>query len=358
MYKTEFQHLYEIERVRIPQPENVSMRLQRLEKPNNWSSDLLNKIYRSIPDELLNQYPDNFDFYHQLSEFIGVPVENIVVTSGIDEPIKSLMTLCCYPGDKIAVTWPGYAMYDVYARIFDVKLSPVIYDPYTPMSAQEFLSKVPTDAKILFLPNPSQPVENCFSLDELETIAAWCHEREMIFAIDEAYHYFGGPDALQLITRFNNVLIMRTFSKAFGAASIRLGYVAGASEAIAPLNAFRLAHEANAYSLHVASTMLANFEKLIKPAIVEVCKGRDYLRDKIKEDIGLTAWGETSNCVLIDMGNNDKAASVADALKSRGIYIKANFPSPLERYLLVTCGDQELMAKFYDNFKELYEAND
>lgn len=333
------------------------MRLQRLEKPENWSSALLEKIYSTIPDTLLQRYPDSGPFYAKLSKFVGVPEENIVVTSGIDEPIKSLITLCCAPGDTISVTWPGYAMYDVYARMFGVDLMPIIYDPYKFMTPDELIEKIPATTKILFLPNPSQPVENCFDLDQLRDIAGHCQQRDILFAVDEAYYFFGAPTAISLIQEYDNLLVMRTFSKAFGAASLRLGYVIGAQRAVAPLSAFRLAHEANALSLHAGSVLLDNFETFVRDHIDGVRGGRDYLRDAIAKECGLKTWGQYSNCVLVDLGTRDRMSHVAEDLKKRGIYIKAGFPAPMDNYLLITCGSKKLMMSFFDHFHAAWSRN-
>jgi histidinol-phosphate aminotransferase len=345
VYLKRFDHLHGFLRPRIPEPDGVVLRLQRNEKPNNWPKDLQDRIFRSVPESMLQRYPDPTEFYRRLSRFLDVPKESIVVTSGIDGPIKSLISLCCDPGDTIAAVFPGYAMYAVYARMFGVKMAPIEYDPERFMEPAELMEKVPTGTKVLFLPNPSQPVENCFDLHKLEEISALCRKREILFVVDEAYFLFGSPSATPLIDTFDNVLVMRTFSKAFGGASLRLGYVVGSERSLAPLAAFRLAHEASSFSLHAGCILLECFDSHVKPSIDAICHGRDFLRQTCLQS-GIKAWGSKSNYVLIDAVTKTQMESLNQALNEQGIYVKTGFPAPLDHHLLVSCGPIDMMKTF------------
>lgn len=347
MYLKKYQHLYEVRRVRIPERHDgpASLRLHRNEKPWPWPKDLLERMFHNIPENLLQRYPDAGPFYAKLAQFLGVPVENVLVTSGIEEPIRTILTLCCEPDDTFVST-PGYAMYEVYGRILGLRLKQIIYTPDRLMSAREFCAQIPAETKVVFLPNPSQPVENCFDLEGLAEIAAHCQSRDMLFAVDEAYHFFGGPTALPLIDRFENLLVLRSFSKAFGAASLRLGYVVGSVKALGPLAAFRLAHEANALTMHAGSVLLDCFESHVKPSIAAVCEGRDFLRRAAGEH-GLRAWGGVSNNVLVEIGDAASARAAVNALAVQEIYVKGGFAAPLDGCILVTCGPKDMMTRFF-----------
>lgn len=340
--------------MRVPESKAVVMRLQRNEKPTDWPKSFLDSIHASFPSNILQRYPDPSLFYKRLSDFLGVGEDNIVVASGIDELIKTLITLCCAPGDTISVVTPGYAMYTIYPRLLGIDVAPIVYDPEQFTNPVKLMAKVPGDCKILFLPTPSQPVENCFELDQLREIAAACRARDTLFAIDEAYCYFGAPEAVPLIHEFENVLILRTFSKAFGAASLRLGYVLGAAETIAPINAFRLAHEANAYALHVGLALLDNFDGPVKRSIADIVAGRDFLREACRA-YGLKAWGSRANYVLVDLDSPERMKAVVAALSREGIEVKSHFSTPLDRHILVTCGPEVLMRAFFDRLTTILQ---
>ena len=116
------------------------------------------------------------------------------------------------PGDLVGVVSPTYAMYKVYSDIFQVNLEEITYKENLKFnfdSFETFLEKRPT---IFFLPNPNQPIESYFNLDELRSLAKKTLDKNCLFVIDEAYHMFGS-DTEQTNRRISNVVVMRTFSK-------------------------------------------------------------------------------------------------------------------------------------------------
>tara|TARA_R110002167_G_C12703706_1_gene654019 strand:- start:4757 stop:5833 length:1077 start_codon:yes stop_codon:yes gene_type:complete len=339
-----FAHLGGIARPRIENAAFYKMRLQRNEKPFVWPVDVRAAIADAIDPNLLNHYPDPLPFLRELQQFIGLNENQLVVTMGIDEAIRSIILLYS-AGDDIFAHPPGYAMYDVYGEILGRRKHKITYHPDTFLGPKDLCQSLPDDLRILFLPNPSQPVENCFDLDALRKIADWCQINNVLFVIDEAYSLFGAETGLPLVESHDNVLVLRTFSKAFGAAGLRLGFAAGCEKLISPLNGFRLAHESSSFSLHAGRLLLQNFDAWVKPNIDAVCAGRDQLREQCRA-AGLWANGHCGNYVLIKLG--DKTQHVVDDLTAQGIFVKGPFKGPLANYILVTCGPPEMMAEFYE----------
>ena len=356
MYLDRYRHLEQLPRIRIADHpgDGTELRLDRNEKPEPWADDLLELVFNAMPANILQRYPDLDGFYGKLAKFLEVPKDRILVTSGIDEAIRLIMNLSCEPGDRFVVPWPGYAMYDVYGQIFRLNQTKILYSPYRFTTPAELCDQLPDNTKILFLPNPNQPVENCFAVEQLEQIVAYCRDREILTAVDEAYYFFGGPSAIDLVEQYDNLLVMRSFSKAFGAAGLRLGYMVGSKNALAPLSAFRLAYEMNAITAHAGSVLLDSFHTHVNPSVNAICAGRDYLRDKVIEH-GLEAWGTVSNNVLIDLGSKERVAAVVSRLKSSGIHVKGQFSEPMDKFILVTCGPKAMMAKFFEAFSETLE---
>lgn len=346
MLSKRFQHLADIERKRIVMPDNVQMRLNRLEKPEPWPAELQAKIMWSLEIERLQQYPDYPPFYEKLARFFGLRADEIVVGAGIEEHIRNLFMICTDPGDTVVTLWPSCAMFEIYARTFGVNLSKCWIDPGERPTLGQFVEALPDSFSLLLLPNPGQPVDNCFTVDALEVVAQACRERGAVLAIDEAYHGFGAPTAFGMQNRFDNIVILRTFSKAFGAASIRLGFAVAGPLLKRSLDAVRQSGEVSAFSMHVAGVLMDNFETYVEPGIADIVAGRDMLRERIEAELGLRSWGHFANHVLIDFGSAERKDAVEDALAGRGILVKANFDRPLDRHMLVTCGGPDLMARF------------
>jgi histidinol-phosphate/aromatic aminotransferase/cobyric acid decarboxylase-like protein len=318
----------------------------RNEKTDDWPEEFRRLIFDTLPSNILQCYPDHKPFYEKLSKFLGLPETRFVVTSGIDEAAKSLLTLFCEPGDKYAAVFPGYAMYKVYGEILGAEMTAISYDPDNFMSPEELLAKLPVECKVLFLPNPSQPVENYFLSDPLRKIAALCNERGILLAVDEAYHFFGAASAIPLTDEFDNVIILRTFSKAFGGGGLRLGYAVGSENSIASLAAFRLGYEANAITYHIGKTLLDHFDDYVKESIQKVCEGRDYFREQCQSK-NIKAWGRVSNFVLLKFESPEQKEKVIKGLDNRNILVRGGYPIPLACHLMVTCGPVYQMEKVF-----------
>lgn len=342
MFRDELAHLEGVNRHRIEMPTDVTLRLGRLEKPEPWPDALVEEIRATMPVGLVQQYPAYPPFYRELAAFTGCKDTDIVVGAGIEEFTRILMAGCF--GQRVVTLWPTCAMIDVYARSFALHLDRVVTNPHRPPVIEEVIARVDPTVGLVFLPNPGQPVETCFDLEELRRLAVVCAMFGTVLAIDEAYFGFGAPSALPLVREFDNVVVLRTFSKAFGAAGIRLGYAIGGAKPIKRLNAVRQSGEVSSLSMHVASVLMRRHAEFVQPSIDATIEGRDWLRNRLAE-IGFKVWGQHANHVLFDLGQD--CAAAAKGLERHGVYVKANFPGPVENCMVVTCGPLQLMEQFY-----------
>jgi len=349
LYSSYYQQTYGVERKRIVMPSGVKLRLNRGERPDQMPRPLLNTIYANQRLGYVQRYPSYQQFYERLSTFIGFPAEQIVVGAGIEELIRNLMLLA---GDRgAAVLWPTCAMYDIYAQAFGVDLLRITTDPNRTLDITEVMHSVRKGVGVLFLPNPGQPVETCYQLGELESLANWCWVNNIVLAVDEAHHGFGAPTALPLVHKFDNVIVMRTFSKFFGAASIRVGFAVGQARVIKPLHAVRASGEIAGPSMQIATTLLDNYAEVWAWA-GRTSLARDLTRNMLVE-CGLKVKGKYGFSLLIEAPSPDEAARVAEELASRGTYVKQSFAPPVERHLLAAVGDPPMMKTFMDQLKEI-----
>lgn len=349
MFRSCFQHLAGIERRRIPATPAGDMRLHRLERPEPWSPLLIEALNTAAKWDEVQQYPDYAPFYARLSRFIGVPANRIVVGAGIEEFIRCLVMLCCDPGEKVAFTYPTCAMFDIYARVFGARAMHIDVDPVAPLSAIDIGGKLYLDTRLVILPSPGQPVDTCYPIEDLRLLARHCDIIGAILVVDEAYHGFGAPTAIPLIDEFDNVVVLRTFSKAFGAASLRVGFAVAGEKITRALDAVRASGEISGPSLRAATVLMDRWEDEVLPGISEVIAGRDSLRRTLERD-GYRVRGTNANHVLIDMGSPDKARATAAWLHQAGVHVRVNV-APCDAWLMVTSGGRELMGRFYEAFR-------
>ena len=183
--------------------------------------------------------------YKNISELIKIDSEKILITSGIDGGIKTILEICTSANDLVELLAPTYAMYKVYANIFQLKLKEIEYTDELKTNFEKIYEFLEEKPKILFIPNPNQPIEDTLTINQIRKIAEVAEKKGCLVVVDEAYHYFGADSSLSLIDEFENIIVARTFSKAFGVPSIRLGFLAANLSNMRKLSKTRLARESN-----------------------------------------------------------------------------------------------------------------
>ena len=348
-----FNYLENIKRIRIAENRNLAqgIRMNRNERVLDFDQNLLSKIFKNVKKYDLGKYPDQEKIYKKLSNFLNLNEKNLLLSSGIDGSIKSIMEILTKPGDKLVTLYPTYAMYEVYNNLFRTKLSKVGYDTSTfKLNKNKLINEIKKRPKILFIPNPNQPIEDNLSLKELEKICSLCKKFKVLLVIDEAYYMYGSETAATLIKKYNNIIILRTFSKSFGIPSIRLGYIISSEKIISLLNTFRLSYESNFLSDKVAIYFLKNI-KIVYKYIDQVKKGRDYFKKKIIK-LGFNVIGGQSNFLLVNFKNEKITEKIYWSLFKKYIYVKGNYKPPLNKCILFTCGPEKIMQKIYN---EIYK---
>ncbi|MBP7389858.1 MAG: histidinol-phosphate transaminase [Chitinophagales bacterium] len=187
----------------------------------------------TLPDgEGLNRYPDPLQqkLKEKISSIKGVPPQNIFLGNGSDEAIDLLFRIFCEPGkDAVIICPPTYGMYEVSANINNVSVINISLLPSFDLDVEKLLETFSPSAKLLFICSPNNPTANSFHADDVELLI---HKFPGIVVIDEAYiNYSKQKSAIRWLTEYDNLVVLQTFSKAWGMAALRLG-MAFASETI------------------------------------------------------------------------------------------------------------------------------
>ena len=206
-----------------------------------------------------NRYPDplQWEVKEQITRVKGVPAGNIFLGNGSDEPIDLLFRAFCEPRiDNVVAIEPTYGMYKVSANINDVEYRKVILDENFQFSADKLLDATNLYTKIIWLCSPNNPTGN--SLDRNEIIKLLT-SFEGIVVLDEAYIDFAAEGSFsEMLSHYPNLVILQTFSKAWGSAAIRLGMAFASTEIIAVLNKIKYPYNINILTQKQALLALKN----------------------------------------------------------------------------------------------------
>lgn len=234
-------------------------------------------------DNGFNRYPDPYqkELKKVISEIKGVPVENIFLGNGSDEPIDILYRVFCEPRkDSAVVIAPSYGMYSVAAAINDVEVIPVRLDEEFRLSANAVLSAVRPDTKIIMLCSPNNPSGNLLDKREIITILGSFHG---IVVVDEAYIDFSDdPGFLPLLDKYENLVVLQTLSKAWGMAGIRLGMAFASKEIADVMTNVKYPYNLGVHTQKLVAERLGDAEK-VKEQVETIKKERERLAKEFEK---------------------------------------------------------------------------
>ena len=344
-------HIQKLERYQTSIGRNLDegIRLDRNEKVSNFTKEEMNRIFSIFKNYSLSASPESLNFYQKIANNLNISIKNIFVTNGITEGIRILYDFCTNPGDNVVCLDPTYPMYRIYADMYDVEFRKISYDNETLVPKISDLNQhLDKKTRFVFLPNPNLPVESCFSINEIKDLANLCRKNNTMLVIDEAYYFFGAHSVMELIHDYENLLIFRTFSKAYGLAGLRIGFMVSQSQNIKYISKSRSLVESNTLSMQIAEYFLDHPEFRDKH-IQEVKEGSKFLREKLNL-LGLSWYGgEYTNGIMIFLENGKKSQELVKYLNEKGIYIRGSFDPPFESTIRVSIGSRSFMEFFVDS---------
>ncbi|EDM38675.1 histidinol-phosphate transaminase [Pedobacter sp. BAL39] len=296
--------------------------------------------YGSPLDQPFNRYPDplQLDLKDALSKIKGVPIENTFLGNGSDEAIDLLFRAFCEPAkDNVVILPPTYGMYEVSANINNVEVRKVNLLPNYQLDLDKIAEAVDENTKLIFICSPNNPTGNSIIRTDIETVLA--NFRGLV-VIDEAYiNYAKQKTFIQELTEYPNLVVLQTFSKAWGLAALRLGMAFAARPVIDVLNKVKPPYNINQATQDLALKALANIGQVndwIKTTVAE----RDSLSERLL-DIPMVKKVHPSdaNFILIEVID---ALNTYNALVDKGIIVRDRSKVTLcEGCLRITIGTTE-----------------
>lgn len=304
-----------------------------------------------MQEEDLRYYPDTdcIQLRQVVAAHYGIGMERITCGVGSDQIIEYLTKLFLEPGDAILVPAPSFSMYATAAVLNRGRAETFGLDP-----EQDFAFPLDTilqrmqevQPKLLFLCTPNNPTGLGIERSALETIleAADC-----IVVLDEAYGEFSKQSYLDFMDRYPNLISLRTFSKAYGLAGLRVGYAIGTPEMIQAIDTVRAPYNLSTFSQKAASLILGRSE--YTEHIQWICAERDRIYQQLKEwegRKGLYCFPSEANFLLLRTDIPD----LGKQLLERGLLVR-KYSGAMEAYLRVSIADKESNDLFIEAMREL-----
>jgi len=327
-------------------------RNERLAPLPDW---FIAQLRARLTSALASTYPGPAALYDELRASLRLPREALLVTPGTDAAIRAVYLAFVRPGDRVVRLDPTYAMVPVYSRMFEAREHAVGYDDELRLEVDALLAAVEPGVRLVMLANPNQPTGTAIDAVVLSELERRCADVGALLVLDEAYEAFALETALPLVERSDNVLILRSFSKAAGLAGLRVGFAAGAPAVVRALSNVRAAGEVNALALEAARLVVAHPE-VVGDYVRLVEEGRRVLEERL-DALGLEPLPSRTNFVNVRLPAEHAPAEVAARLRDRGYIVRGPFEHAcLARCIRITLGPPALMASFCTELEDIVGA--
>ena len=270
--------------------------------------------------ENFNRYPDplQLDLKDAISKIKGVPIENTFLGNGSDEAIDLLYRCFCNPGkDNVIILPPTYGMYEVSANINDVEIRKVNLLPNFQLDLDGIAEAIDEDTKLIFICSPNNPTGNSIVRTDIETVLA---NFKGLVVIDEAYINFAKQHTfIQELTEYPHLVILQTFSKAWGLAGLRLGMAFASRTVIDIMNKVKAPYNISQSTQDLALAALQNVGQVNEWIKITVAERELLSKDLLELPQVKKVYPSDANFVLAEV---EDAAGTYDALVNQGIIIR------------------------------------
>lgn len=291
---------------------------------------------RELTAEGLTVYPEREPVERLVAEHLGIGRDQIILTNGVDEAIHLVACAFLDEGDEALICTPTFFMYDVSISMMTTRLVRVQADDSLAFPFERFLAAITPSTKLIIVASPNNPTGSVVSREHLLAIAKAAPHA--VLMVDEAYFHFFGDTVLPDIDTVPNLIVARTFSKAYGLASLRIGALAGDARLIGFLRKVSSPYNVNGVALAVLPEALADQGYLDWYAL-QVHQGRERVME-VLHALGVRTWPSAANFVLMDIGPRHKL--FCEVMRSKGVLLRDRSSDPgCDGFVRITMGPEE-----------------
>lgn len=255
-------------------------------------------VLQSVTAASLTRYPERAPVEAVVAAHLGREPEQIALTNGVDEAIHVLFETFLDEGDELLLPVPTYTMYEVYATATDARIVTVQAGDDMAFPYERLLAAITPQTKIIALANPNSPSGSTCTRAQIQEIAR--RAPQAILLVDEAYFHFFGETVMDLVGTVPNLIVARTFSKAYGLAGLRIGLLAAPAELMRWIRRVLSPYSVNSLALACLVAALEDTGYL-ENYVAEVCAARTEFESAL-DAAGVRRWPSRANFILTAIG--------------------------------------------------------
>ena len=325
------------------------IRMDGNESIDGLPEEFVKDVLSEIDSNYLATYPNPKQCTEAIADRLNIPRENVLVTNGSERAIKMIFEVYVDRNDRVIMTNPSFEMYAVHTIMYGAKPIKVDYEMNDGREFEfpfdKYMEEIKQGAKMAIIVNPDNPTGAIIEPDKLIQLLEYTKKTNTLVIVDEAYYGFYDLSIIEKILQYNNLIVLRTFSKIMGLAGVRLGFMAANEDIIYDVK--RIANPA------AASTIALKFgEKLMRrPDILDKLfsdyrREKKYLEKRLSEN-NILYVNSHANFLLIPCEKDLK--EVYEAFKENGILIACRF----NKYIRINIGNEQVTDEFIRVYKKV-----
>jgi histidinol-phosphate aminotransferase len=295
---------------------------------------------RAVTTEDLTKYPEREPVERIVAKHFGLPAQQVLLTNGVDEAIHLMCCAFLEAEDEALIATPSFFMYDVSAQMMTPRLRKVQSDPSLEFPFERFITAITERTKLIIVASPNNPTGAVVSREHLLAIAAAAPHA--VLMVDEAYYHFDGASVMGDLATVPNLVVARTFSKAYGLANLRIGMLAGNPELLKYVRKVSSPYNVNGIALDCLSVAIED-EAYLSWYVEQVRVGRERMMGVLAE-LGVPYFPSAANFVLMKIGPKHK--ELVAAMRAHGVLLRDRSTDPgCDGFVRITIGLEEHVAR-------------
>ena len=309
------------------------------------------EIFRRIKDLDWNRYPSKTadSLIEKIADYTDFAPSGIIAGNGSNELIQTLIFATCNSGDKILVVKPCFSIYKRIASIMNIDVIEIPLKDDFSFDVEAIIEKG-REVKLIILDSPNNPTGKALKIKEIDKIAI---NFDGIVAVDEAYYEFHKQTAQESINKLQNIVVIRTFSKALMMAGARIGYLLGTREIVGELLKAKLPFSLGIFQ-QVAGRVILENKRIIGESVRKIIKERERLLGELKKIMDIQPFPSCANFILFET-KGKKGKDLYKILYENGVVIRYFEISRLKNMLRVTVGTHEENDIFLEKLRRIIE---
>jgi len=294
----------------------------------------------AITAEGLTKYPEREPVERIVAAHFGLQAEQVLLTNGVDEAIHLLCATFLEAEDEALVWTPSFFMYDVSVQMMTPHLRKVQSDATLAFPVERFMAGITERTKLIIVASPNNPTGAVVSREHLLAIAAAAPQA--VLMVDEAYYHFHGESTIGDVSTVPNLIVARTFSKAYGLASLRIGLLAGNAKLLKYVRKVSSPYNVNGVALDCLPVAIAD-EEYVAWYADQVRVGRERMMEGLR-GLGVPFFPSQANFVLMNIGSKHK--ELVAAMRAHGVLLRGRSADPgCAGFVRITIGVEEHVTR-------------